>query len=378
VNSFENKTVLKAIERALSLARISPNDKFNSLPHKKEISYLDGIFDRTAESFQISDAIMNASEMLKETKSIDRRISIDSGNFTSSLISHALVNSNGIIAEESISSFSWSVMGMALDGQQVSNFDFQFGGCHNIKEIDVLTSARDFAHSVIKSLYPKRIDSFKGEMILTPSAASELIQDVLAHSFNSHAVQKGSSVFEGKIGQEVSSNLLNLEDDATNTVGLGSSSFDREGVPHRPNTIIEKGILKKYIYDTYTANKDNTESTGNAGGSPKSSPMVSTTNFIIKHGNVKLDTLISEISEGLIINRFSGNVNPVNGDFSGVVKGGQYIKNGEIKYAVKEVMLAGNVFDAINNLTGLSIEHKSLGESIMPYMRFSDISFTAG
>ena len=91
---------------------------------------------------------------------------------------------------------------------------------------------------------------------LTPSAASELIQDVISSSINSHIVpKKGASKFEGKIGKSVSSDLLTLEDDGVNINGLGSSSFDREGVPHRHNIIIENGILKKFIYNTYTANK---------------------------------------------------------------------------------------------------------------------------
>jgi PmbA protein len=142
--------------------------------------------------------------------------------------------------------------------------------------------------------------------------------------------------------------------------------------------VIEKGVLKKFLYNTYTANKDNTKSTGNAGGSPKSPPIVSTTNVIIKAGNSRAETLISEMDKGIIINRFSGNVNPVNGDFSGVVKGGQYIEKGNIEYAVKEVMVAGNVFDALNDLTGISKEQKVLSDSILPYMRFENISFTAG
>ena len=209
-------------------------------------------------------------------------------------------------------------------------------------------------------------------------AASELIQDVISSSINSHIVQKGASKFEGKIGKSVSSDLLTLEDDGVNINGLGSSSFDREGVPHRRNIIIENGILKKFIYNTYTANKENTESTGNAGGSPNTPPMVSTTNIVIKSGKSKLENLSSEMDKGIMINRFSGNVNPVNGDFSGVVKGGQYIKNGNIEYAVKEVMVAGNVFDALYDLTGISKERKLLADSILPYLLFENISFTAG
>jgi PmbA protein len=215
-------------------------------------------------------------------------------------------------------------------------------------------------------------------MLLTPSAVTELILDVIGYSINSQTVQKEASKFKGQLGKTVSSDLLTLIDDATNVNGLGASSFDREGMPHKCNLIIEKGILKKFLYNTYTANKDDTESTSNAGGSPKSPPIVSATNVIIKAGKSRAENLISEMDKGIIINRFSGNVNPVNGDFSGVVKGGQYIKKGNIEYAVKEVMVAGNVFDALNDLNGISKEQKILSDSILPYMRFENVSFTAG
>jgi PmbA protein len=176
----------------------------------------------------------------------------------------------------------------------------------------------------------------------------------------------------------VASDLLSVEDDPTNVEGINASSFDREGVPHRRNLVIERGILKKFLYNTYTANKDGVRTTGNAGGSTSSPPMVSTTNFVVKSMNSSVDTLVSEIDKGIIISRFSGNVNPVNGDFSGVVKGGQLVINGEIEYPVKEVMVAGNVFEAMRRLNGVSKERKVIYDSILPHMRFDGISFTSG
>ncbi|MDQ3909288.1 MAG: TldD/PmbA family protein, partial [Thermoproteota archaeon] len=194
----------------------------------------------------------------------------------------------------------------------------------------------------------------------------------------SDAVQKKSSYFAGKIGKQIASDLLTVEDDATNVEGLNASSFDREGVFHRKNIVIERGILKKFLYNTQTASKDGVRSTGNAGGSTSSPPTVSTTNFLVKPTRSSVDTLVSEIDKGIMISRFSGNVNAVNGDFSGVVKGGQLIMNGTIKHAVKEVMVAGNVFEALRRLNGISTERKAMYGSILPYMRFDDISFTTG
>lgn len=378
VNILEREHIKDASIQAIKLARISPANKFNLMPKESKIKILEGMYDINAESFSLYDATKVAADMLIAAKSFDNRVSIDSGNFTSSVMTHALLNSNGVRAEETISSFSWSIMGMALNDKEVSNFDFKFGSSHNVKDIDVVSTGREFAKTIVNSFGARKIDSFRGKMLLTPSAATELIQDVIAYSINSYTVQKGASKFEGKIGQSISSDLLTLEDDATNINGLGSSSFDREGVPHRRNVIIENGILKKFIYNSYTANKDNTESTGNAGGSSKVPPIVSTTNIIIKPGKSKLEDLISEMDKGIIVNRFSGNINPVNGDFSGVVKGGHYIKKGNNEYPIKELMVAGNMFDALHGLIGISKERTVLADSILPFMLFDDVSFTAG
>jgi PmbA protein len=378
INTLKKERILEAVIQAIKLAGISPADKFNSMPEKSKINFLSGIYDVKAESFSLSDAVKMTADMLIAAKSFDDRVSVDNGNFTSSVMTHAILNSNGIKAEETLSSFFWSIMGMAVNNNEVSNFDFQFGGTHHVKDIDVFSTGRDFAETIVNSLGAQRIASFKGKMLLTPSAATELLQDLLACSINSSAVQKRTSKFEGKVGMSVASNLLAVEDDATNTNGLGSSSFDREGLQHGRNILIENGILRKLIYNTYTANKDNTKSTANAGGSPKSPPIVSTTNIIVGPGKSNIDSLISEIDRGVMINRFSGNVNPVSGDFSGVVKGGHYIRNGNNKCAVKEVMVAGNMFDALFDLIGISKERKVLADSIFPYMLFDNISFTAG
>lgn len=378
VNRLSKDDVKGAVSMAIKVARVSPKDRYNSLPSRSKVRLLRGIYDKKAESFEASDAAGLAAEMLQAAKSYDSRVSVDSGNLASAVVTHALANSNGTELKERISTFSWSIMGMAIEDSNVSSFDFQSGGSHFVKDIDVRRASVEFAETVVNSLGPQRITSFRGEMLLTPSAVNELVEEVISHSINSDTVQKKSSQFAGKLGKKVSSELLAVEDDATNTEGLGAASFDREGVPHRRNVVIEKGVLKKFLYNTHTARKDGVRSTGNAGGSTSSPPSVSATNFIIQPGRSSLDALVSEMENGIIISRFSGNVNPVNGDFSGVVKGGRLVRNGEIKHTVKGVMMAGNVFDALRHLTGVSREQKAILDSILPYMRFDNASFTAG
>lgn len=378
VNSLDPEKVRNAVYQAVKIAKVSPRDKLNSLPARSKLRRVRGIYDRESESFAARDAAKLAAHMLKTAKSYDKRISVDSGNFTATTMTHWLANTNGVSLDERLSVFSWSVMGMAVDGADVSSFDVQSAGTHRVKDIDVETAATEFAKTVTGSLGAKKIESFKGEMLLTPSAAIEMIEEVVAHSINSDNVQKKASQFAGKIGKRVASRMLTIDDDATCAQGLGAASFDREGVPHRKTTVIEDGVLKRFLYNTYTAKKAGTASTGNASGSTSSPPSVSTTNFIVRPGRSSLDGLMSEMKQGVMISRFSGNVNPVNGDFSGVVKGGRLVQKGELSHSVREVMVAGNVFDCIKNLTGLSKERKVIGASIIPYMRFGGVSFTAG
>lgn len=378
VNNLSKDRIKQAVSMAIKIARVSPKDKYNFLPGKSKVNKLNGIYDKRAESFGASDAAKMAAELLQTAKSYDSRVSVDSGNFSSNVMSQSLANSNGINLNEKLSAFSWSIMGMAIADNDVSSFDVQVGSTHHLKDIKVHSSATEFAKNVVNSLGPRKIESFRGEMLLTPDAVNELVEDVISHSINSDAVQKKSSHFAGKLGKQVASNLLSVEDDATNIEGLGASSFDREGVPHKRNIVIERGVLKKFLYNTYTARKDGVRSTGNASGSAVSPPSVSSTNIVIKAGRTGLDTLIAEMKSGIMLSRFSGNVDPVNGDFSGVVKGGRLVKNGEVQHAVKEVMVAGNVFEALRRLTGVSKERKIIYDSILPYMKFDNISFTAG
>ena len=157
-----------------------------------------------------------------------------------------------------------------------------------------------------------------------------------------------------------------------------SSNFDREGIPHQKTIIVDSGILKSYLYNSYSANKDQTQSTGNASGSYRSIPSISPTNLIIESGSSELSQIIANLSKGLLVTRFSGNVNPVSGEFSGVVKGGKYIENGSIKYPVRESLISGNIFDLLIGLNDISKEKKQLFGFTLPYLHVNNVSITAG
>ncbi len=380
VNTFNPDKVRDAISTAISMARACPRDRYQRLPlpSKDSIPKLNGIYDSSIEGLGVDDVASYAHEMLNTAKGYDARVTVDSGLFESSSLEHAVSNSNGVGACERISIITWSIMGMARDGSgNVSNFDVQMGSSHSIRGVDVVSTAREFASNVVRSLNSRKVESFKGTMIVTPNAFLELMRDPLVFAINAFNVQRRVSRFARMLGKRVAADIT-IIDDGTYIEGIGASSFDREGVVHRRNVIVEHGILRGFIHNTYTATKAGIESTGNASGGIASPPSIDATNLIVEAGGIGYDEMVREVKDGIIVNRFSGNVSSVDGNFSGVVKGGHMIKGGEIAYPVREMMVAGNIYAALKDISMVSKERKLVLDSLLPYIAVDNVSFTTG
>ncbi|MBI4257699.1 MAG: TldD/PmbA family protein [Thaumarchaeota archaeon] len=377
VNSLDKKRVEEAADKAVKIASSSISDPYNSLPEPRRVVKLKGLYDGGAENFAAADALNRCLEMLHAAKSYDPRVTVDSGTLNSTIEEYGVTNSLGVDVREKVSVFAWTIMGMAVDGADVSSFDVQVGFSHFAKNVNTVEAGETLAKNVIGSLGAQKVEGFTGPILLSPEAVQDLMVNILIHGSNSNSVQKGLSKFAGKIGAPVTSSSLTLIDDGTFVEGLAAGSFDREGVPHKPLAIIEKGVLRSYFYNTYTASKDKRESTGHAAGDTRASPTVGPSNVIIKQGDRSMSQLLSEISKGIFVTRFSGNVNPVSGDFSGVVKGGRLIAGGELKTPVKETLIAGNMYQALNNISGVSKESKMIFNHVLPYIRIEDVSVTS-
>jgi PmbA protein len=219
---------------------------------------------------------------------------------------------------------------------------------------------RSAAEKSIASIRPKRAESFTGKVILGPDPASQILFYPIFYSVNADNVQRKRSLWKDKIGEKVAFDSLTLTDDGLLPKGIGSSNFDADGVPHQKTPIIIKGILKNFLHDSFTANKEGKKSTGNASReSYRNVSRVSVSNFIIAPGKKKLNDIIAEVDKGIIVRRFSGNVHPESGEFSGVAKQASYIENGEIKHALKETMISGNTFETLMNTIDIGSETRS-------------------
>jgi len=378
VNSEERSQVESAIDAAISLARTAPRDKANKLPNPQKVRSVRGLYDKASESFTPEQALDRASTLLKEAKAVDPRITVDSGQFTSSIGERAIATSTGVEAEEKASAFLWFIMGMATEGGEVSSFQYEFDGTHKVREIEVEKTAQAFGKKVVRSLGAKKAQSFKGTAIFSPGTVQEMLAENIMYAVDANNVQRELSPFRGKKGKAVAAKTLTVLDDGTLPGGLGSSAFDREGLPHRAFPIIQRGVLKNYLYNTYAANKERRRSTGSAVGDARTVPSIGPSNFIIPPGKETLEDLLENVKRGILVERLSAFPEPVSGNFSGVVKGGSYIENGELKHPVKETLLAGNMYEMMRKVTAVSKEQQKIYNYYVPYVVLEGGSVTSG
>ncbi|MDH5770303.1 MAG: TldD/PmbA family protein, partial [Candidatus Bathyarchaeota archaeon] len=215
-------------------------------------------------------------------------------------------------------------------------------------------------------------------LVMPPSALMQLMINLIVQMLRADKVQKHQSALAGKIGQQVGSEVLTIVDDGRVPCAVGSKVFDDEGYPTRRTILIEKGVLKSFLYNTYTAHKDGVKSTGNShrvlilNPVPKYTlaPFVGPTNIVLKPGTSNKESLIGEVKNGLITKGFIGahTANIASGDLSVALDCPFKIEDGEKSYPIKEAMISGNIFDLLKNVEAVGNDVKQFEFNLMGAM----------
>jgi PmbA protein len=200
--------------------------------------------------------------------------------------------------------------------------------------------------------------------------------ELLAGALQADQVQKGKSFLASKVGESIGAACLNLIDNGRLPRGLATAPFDAEGLPTQKTIILEKGKLKGFLYDSYTARKGKTRSTGNAGrASYKGTPSPEATNFYLEAGTQTPKQLISQVKSGIYVRNVMGlhTVDTISGDFSlGLM--GERIENGQRTHAVRGVTMAGNLMDLFKNVEAVGSDLVFSGSVGSPTLWIRDVS----
>ena len=367
----DKKAIDSAVTRALSAARASKSDPdWHELPQKKPYSQTEGTFDEKIVELSPEDLVKVTSTMLDAAGEVDKRVFPIEGGVGSGYVANALANSNGIVAYDRGTIVECSIAALAKSGSEVTPICFEFNAARTYS-LDPTWVGKEAAKLAASALKPKPVETKTTKVILTQYALQDLFAYTLMGAIKADSVQRNQSPFKGKIGEQVASENLTIYDDGLFPTGLRTAVFDGEGVPHQKTPVIEKGVLKNYLYDNYSAKKEGKESTGNASRAGYlSTPGIDTTNFHVIPQNKTSDQMLSEVGDGLIIYYLQGahSSNPVSGEFSVVATPAWKIKDGAIDHPCKGVMLAGNIFELLKNITVVGGNERQMGSMIAPWV----------
>ena len=370
----------KAIENtvlgALSAAKASkPDQDWNGLPEKKAYVTAEKIYDRKILELRSEGLVDIASSMLDSAASVNKRVFPIEGGVGAAYLSSALANSNGVKGFKRGTIIECSLATVAKERNTVTPVCFEFNAGRECN-VDPVWVGKEAARLAVSSLRTKRIKTETTKLILTQFALQGLLQYTLINAMKADNIQRKQSPFQGKINEKVASENVTIHDDGLLSSGLRTWMFDGEGTPHQKTTLIEKGILRNFLYDNYAAKKDGKESTGNASRAGYlSTPSIEATNFHIAPGNKTPDQLINEVDNGLIIYYLQGahSSNPVSGEFSVVATPAWKISKGKIKHATRGVMLAGNIFEVLKNVAATANNQRQMGQLVAPWILVENV-----
>lgn len=217
------------------------------------------------------------------------------------------------------------------------------------------TIAKKAVERTVRQLHPRKIKTQAVPVIFEPPMTSWLLGFIFA-CISGAAVYQKLSFLSDKLGERIAGENISVVDDGRMPGKLGSRPFDSEGVSTKKNTVIENGLLRNFLCDTYSGKKLDLLTTGNADGSG-----VGPHNFYLLPGSLPPEAIIQNTDKGLILTRTIGHgLNPVTGDIS---RGafGLWVEKGEIAYPVAEITIAGNLGKILHQIedVGNDLEFRS-------------------
>lgn len=348
------------VETAIKIAKLNKKDeKFKSFAKPSKEYHKVKMDTKKLDDFQREDIQKFIKEILKQ------EMEITEANYLKGSVKRTIINSEGVEKEDTTAFNSLSA--------EFKDWDNSLGfGTSDLTPINI-KEVHEWVERVKNLKGKKKVKSFKGNILFSEEAIGDLISNPLTFNLSGENVYYKKSKLN-ELDKEYFSKKLTIKDEPLDANRLSTRSFDSEGTACKNISLIENGKLKNQLFDSYYGNLLNHEG-GNAFRTINSSPVIGLSNLTIEPGTKK--DLIKEIDKGIYVRALMGvhTMDPVTSNFSLAVYEGFYVEKGEIKYPVKDCMVAGNLFELLNNITEISKDQKNTGDGwLLPKILCKGIS----
>jgi PmbA protein len=237
---------------------------------------------------------------------------------------------------------------------------------------------REAARRTLRRLGARRVPTQRVPIVFAPEVARTLVGSVV-EAASGDAIWRGASFLAGRLAGQIAAGSVTIIDDNTMLLptgagGFGTSPFDGEGLPSRRTVVVEGGVLRNYLLNTYTARKLGMKSTHNASRGLAGTPGIGCGNLYLEPGTLTPDEIIGDVPAGLYVTSLMGfGVNAVTGDYSRGATG-LWIENGQLTHAVEEVTIAGNLAEMLKNVTAIGNDLEFRGAVASPTLRIDGMT----
>ncbi|HAW50298.1 TPA: TldD/PmbA family protein [bacterium] len=376
-NILEDVAIKKAIDNALHQASFAKEDPFLSLPHPSSIPKLD-LFYKETESATPERIAYDIGKIIEIG---ERANCLAHGAYSVGTTKILIANSNALFCDASFTSCSLVVI-MEKDGAT----GYSSGISRDINKLDIEGLAQIALEKACMGKNPKEIEEGEYEVILEEPAVSDMIFFLGYLGLGALSYQEQRSFACGKMGQKIMGDNITIWDDGLDLAGM-CMPFDFEGTPKQKVTLIENGVCKALVYDSYTANKEGKTSTGHSLFQPNTLGPIPL-NLFMKGGEPTKDEMIKNTKKGILVTRFhyTNIVEPISTTITGMTRDGTFfIENGKIVYPIKNMRFTQSIIDAFSCVSMLSSERKLAhegmimevgGGSYVPAIKIDKFNFT--
>lgn len=302
------------------------------------------LWNETLAAYPTERKIEFAKELERQTLAVDPRVRTDESNYSDVAMEMAVATTTGIRRSGRENGCYVSVSTLATEGEETqSGFGFSVG--RSPDEFDVAKAAREASDRATRLLGATQPASRRVTVVFDPYVTAMFL-GVISSTLNGEAVAKGRSLFKDRMGDQVANPIVTLIDDPTNSLAYTATDLDGEGLAARRNSLIDGGVLKAFVHNSYSARRAATRSTGNAvRGGFKGTPGVGCLALQLQPGNRDQAAMIADIDDGVLVQSVQGlhsGVNPISGDFS-VGASGLMITNGTVGAPIREFTIASTL-----------------------------------
>src|SRR6202046_770917 len=377
-SDFSSAGLDRMLKSALELAKITSEDPFSGIPEPSQLGSISGDLDLySADVYSLpgDERISYARRAEKAALDSDPRIkNSEGGSFDAATGHKILANSHGFVGEYQRSYCSLAAVPIAQTEAGAMQRDYWYSVARTLKKLDAPEKVGKIAaERTLRRLGARKAKTAQVPIVFDPMVSSSIL-DHIFEGVNGDSVYRGASFLAGKLGQKIAGDNVTVVDDGTTPGGFGTSPFDGEGVPTRRTVVIENGVLKSYLLNTYTAKKLGMQTTGNASRGLAGTPGIGPGNYFLQPGSKTPKQLISEIKEGLYVTEFLGHgANLVTGDYSRGASG-LWISGGELSYPVEEITVAGNLKEMFFNISEIANDLEFRGSVAAPTIRIDGLT----